>query len=64
MKADITHKDHNSLKISWTDERKGFGELTMKWDGNQLAYILDSEMMGVDTVLEIFNSATNHKKEE
>lgn len=57
MKAKILLETKDKLKISWTDNKKGFGELNMKWDEEKQAYILDSELMSVSTVIDIFKSA-------
>lgn len=56
MKAKIINKDNDNLLIEWEDENKGFGQLSMEWDNKLGVYILDSEHMNVDTVLEIFKS--------
>ena len=61
MKAKILLETINELKISWTDDKLGFGKLTMKWDENKRAYILDSELMNVSTIIEIFKCAERPK---
>ena len=57
MKATILLETKNDLRISWSDNKLGFGELTMKWDEKQRAYILDSELMNVSTIIKIFKNA-------
>lgn len=56
MKAKIINKDNDNLLIEWEDENKGFGQLSMMRDNKKGVYILDSEHMGVDTILEIFKA--------
>jgi len=56
MIANIVKKTKDILIIQWHSDSKGFGELTMTWDKEKDVFILDSEMMGIDTVLKIFKS--------
>ena len=56
MTTKIINKDNDNLLIEWQDENKGFGQLSMQWDNKKGVYILDSEHMGVDTILEIFKA--------
>ena len=54
MEARILEKDENSILIGWSDPELGFGQLSMEWDDRIGAYHLDSENMGIDTVIRIF----------
>tara|TARA_R110000796_G_scaffold162503_1_gene279268 strand:- start:11284 stop:11463 length:180 start_codon:yes stop_codon:yes gene_type:complete len=56
MEAKITKKTKDLLIISWDKEDVGFGQLTLKWDVENNRYDLDAELMGIDTVIEIFKS--------
>ena len=56
MEAEIMSKDQWELAIHWQKEDVGFGMLTMKWDKERQVFILDSELMGTDTVIEIFKA--------
>ena len=56
MKAKIINKDNDNLLIKWEDEELGFGELSMKWDNSLGKFILDSEHMGVHTILKIMKA--------
>lgn len=55
MKAKILNKDNDNLLIEWDDGRY-CGQLSMKWDNNLGKFILDSELLGVNTVLEIIKA--------
>jgi len=57
MKSKIINKDNHSLLIEWEDKNLGFGQLSMKWDNKKGVYILDSEHMGIETVLRIIKTA-------
>lgn len=57
MESKIINKDNDNLLIDWGDEELGFGQLSMKWDNKKGVYILDSEHMGIDTVLRIIKAA-------
>ncbi len=56
MTAKIINKDTYNLLIEWENKRKGFGQLSMKWDDGKKVYLLDSEFMGIDSVLEIIKA--------
>lgn len=56
MTTKIINKDNDNLLIEWQDENKGFGQLSMMWNDATGRFILDSEHMGVDTILEIFKA--------
>ena len=56
MKANIQTQTDELLIINWVEEAKGFGQLTLKWDWETQEYILDSELMGIDTVIKIFKA--------
>ena len=56
MESRIEIKGKDELIISWEKEGVGFGQLTMDWDGDLQRYTLDSECMGIDTVIEIFKA--------
>lgn len=56
MTAKIINKDNDNLLIEWEDKELGFGQLSMKWDNEKGVYILDSEHMGVHTVIKIIQS--------
>lgn len=56
MKAKIINKDNDNLLIEWEDKELGFGQLSMKWDNEKGVYILDSEHMGVHTIIKIIQA--------
>ncbi len=56
MESIIQKQTNEILIINWTDSSKGFGQLTLKWDGEKQEYILDSENMSIETVLKIFKA--------
>ncbi len=56
MKAEVINKDNDNLLIKWEDEELGFGQLTMKWDNKIGRFILDSEHLGVHTVIKIIKA--------
>lgn len=56
MKAKIVNKDNDNLLITWEDTELGFGQLTMEWDNKIGKFILDSEHLGVHTVLKIIKA--------
>jgi len=60
MIAEITYKTDKSVKINWSDEELGFGELVMVYTDNG-NYELHAEYLGIDTVIEIFKSIKNKK---
>jgi hypothetical protein len=57
MTAKIINKDNDNLLIEWEDKEKRFGQLSMTWDNNLGLFLLDSEHMGVHTILQIIKSA-------
>lgn len=57
MTAKIVNKDTYNLLIEWEDNQKGFGQLSIKWDNDKKIYLLDSEFMGIDSILEIIKAA-------
>ena len=56
MEATILKKTKNVLIIAWSKKDVGFGELTMRWNHLRQIYEIDSELMGVDTIIEIFKA--------
>lgn len=56
MTSEIINKDDYNLLVEWSDKKIGFGQLTMKWDNEKGVYILDSEHMGVNTILKIIKA--------
>jgi len=56
MEAEIIEKTKGKLLISWSKPKVGFGQLTMKWNQESGRFDLDSESMGIDTVIEIFKA--------
>tara|TARA_R110001606_G_scaffold33370_1_gene99742 strand:+ start:768 stop:950 length:183 start_codon:yes stop_codon:yes gene_type:complete len=56
MKIQILKKTKDTLIVEWDCPRKGFGQLSIIWDNKQQRFILDSEMMGIDFVLEILSA--------
>ena len=59
MEAEIIKQTKDLLIISWGKPGVGFGELTMEWDSKKQIYELDSELMDVTTILEIFKALNN-----
>lgn len=56
MEAEIIKKDNKSLKIAWSDPKIGFGQLSMVWDQKKGRHIVDSEYLGIDTIIKIFKA--------
>lgn len=56
MKTQIVNKDNDILLVKWEDEELGFGELFMQWDKNLGKFVLDSEHLGVHTILKIIKA--------
>ena len=56
MEAEIVKKEKDLLIIEWCKGGVGFGQLTLKWNQELSNYELDAEMMGIDTVIEIFKN--------
>lgn len=56
MLSKIIHKDKNNLIINWEDKDKGVGQLIMRWDGTINKFILDSDYLGINSILEIIKS--------
>ena len=56
MISKIINKDNDSLLIEWEDKELGFGQLSMKWDNKAGVFILDSEHLGVDSIIKIIKS--------
>ena len=56
MNAKIIKKTNDLLIISWDKENVGFGQLTMNWNNDLRAFELDSELMGIDAIIEIFKA--------
>lgn len=48
--AELENRDENTHIITWTGSN-GYGQLTFKWVDNK--YILDSEMLGFNTIVKI-----------
>jgi len=56
MKSEIDYQSKDTLVLNWSKSKVGYGQLTMKWDKETQRFILDSECMGIDTVIEIFKN--------
>lgn len=56
MEANIIRKNENNLLISWSKTGIGFGTLSMNWNEDRQIFILDAELMNIDTVIEIFKA--------
>lgn len=56
MESVIIRQSKNSLLISWSKTGIGFGTLSMDWDENGNIYKLDAELVGIDTIIEIFKA--------
>ena len=56
MTAQIIQREEDFIRIAWSDTRLGFGELTMTWNDITSRYIVDSELMDIDTVIRIFQA--------
>ncbi len=52
MEAKLITVQENA-KIVWDDGNRGFGEITFTWDSQTSRYIVDTELLGIDTVIEI-----------
>lgn len=61
MEAQIQIKDKNELIVTWQDAELGFGELQMFWNEDMGRYTIDSEYLGIDNVIKIFQSLPNHQ---
>jgi len=56
MRTKILKKTSELLVVKWESNLDGFGILTMQWDEKEQRFILDSENMGIDFVLEVLNN--------
>lgn len=56
MEAKIIKKTKDVLLISWAKKGVGFGELSMQWDKKEQHYIMDTECMATDHVIEVFKA--------
>lgn len=56
MTTQIINKDNDNLLIEWEDKELGFGQLSMKWNNKLGKFILDSEHLGIDSILKIIKS--------
>ena len=54
MEANLIKTGTTSI-IQWEDENQ-FGEITFKWDAPNCKYIVDSEMLSVETIIKIIKS--------
>ena len=56
MNVDVLKKTDYTLVLQWDKDGVGFGQLTMQWEDSLGMFVLDSELMGIDTVMEIFKN--------
>lgn len=56
METEIIEQNKDILVIRWQKPGLGFGELTLRWDYQEQEFRLDTEVLGVDTILEIFKA--------
>jgi len=56
MTATIVIKTNDEVLIKWSDKNTGFGQLSMKYDAKSRDFIIDSECMGIDFILEVFKA--------
>ena len=61
MKAEIIQKTKDYLLISWGKKGVGFGDLSMTWDKERQHYIMDTECMATDHVIEVFKALRSKK---
>lgn len=59
MEAKIEFKTNDIILIGWSEPSLGFGQLRMVWKKDKQIFELDSELMGIDTVLKIFKAVKN-----
>ena len=64
MKAKIIIQTKDKLLIEWKKQHVGFGQLSLIWDKESSRYILDAEMMGIDHVIEVFQTIGETKGED
>ena len=56
MESEIISKDKKNLIISWSKVGVGFGQLTFKYDEKIRDFLVDSECMDIDHILEVFKA--------
>ena len=56
MKAEVLNRTDTTATIRWTDPKLGFGEITMKWDHMTGRMIVDTEMLGIASTINILKS--------
>jgi len=54
MESRITKKTKDILVIEWEKQDTGFGQLVMVWNPLKRRFIVDSECMGIDFIIEVF----------
>lgn len=47
--------------IEWAKKGVGFGQLTMIWDEEKQVYIIDTECMATDHVIDVFKAVETDK---
>ena len=63
INSEITYKDHDHVKIRWDREDRDLpetGELNFHWEDAQ--WTLDSEMLGMDSVIDIIKALPDDKE--
>ncbi len=56
METKVVKKTKNDILIEWSKEGVGFGQLEMHWDTKLGRFVLDSEYMGIDHVIEVLKA--------
>lgn len=61
MKVEIARRTDKYIIIEWEDEVKGFGTLTIKFDEKLNDYVIDSECMSLDFILEVLRNIESNE---
>lgn len=56
QKAIMSSVDADNRVIQWHDDKKGFGQIAITWDEEKRGYFVDTELLGIDSVIEIIKS--------
>ena len=56
MESEIVFKDGQTCIIGWSNPEVGFGQLTIKYDNKLRDYVIDSECMGIEHIIEVIKN--------
>lgn len=57
MKAKLITLDNNKTSIiTWQDPVIGMGQVIFNWDDEKMKYVVDTELLGIETLIKIIKS--------